>query len=143
MPAGAEVPGGPGDLGAVVLDVLEHVHVEDRVEGLRRVDPLERADPDLAAARERAGADLVEEPAGERRVGLQADPSPLGPPAEDAGRPAEPGADLQDVLAQVRGELVAEVRLPVPRRREQVELGADVGEGGRHRWYATRSEPTK
>ena len=133
VPAGAEVPGGPGDLGGVVLDVLEHVHVEDRVEGLRLVEPLERADPDLATARERAGADLVHEPAGEGRVGLQADPSTLDPPAEDAGRPAQPGADLQDVHAQIRGELVAEVRLPVPRRREQVELGTDVGIGGRHR----------
>ena len=81
VPAGPEVPGGPGDLGGVVLDVLEHVHVEDRVEGLRRVEPLERADPDLAAERgSEPGADSSSSRPARAGVGLQADPSTLDPP---------------------------------------------------------------
>ena len=112
---------------SVVLDVFEHVHVEDRVERLRVVELLRacragsRSMP--ASEPERISRSSL---ADERGVGFQADPAPLGPPAEDAGRPAEPGADFEDVLAEIRRELVAEVRLPVLRRREQVELGADI-----------------
>ena len=75
MPARLELSRGPFELSAVVFDVLEHIHVEDRVEPIVLAQIRQGADRDAAAVRQfpsyRGGVELI----GERGIRLEADPA--------------------------------------------------------------------
>ena len=67
VPAGAEAVGGAGQLGAVVLDVLEDVHIEDRVERRLVAEVVEGADDHPAAGGQLPGGDRPGDPVGQAR----------------------------------------------------------------------------
>lgn len=97
MAAGSHVRGGPDQFRAIVLDVLEDIDVENRLESPGHRHPLEGPDNDLATSRYLALAARLFEPASEVRVRLEADPSPRRIAAEGPSRRPEARADLQDV----------------------------------------------
>ena len=71
MSADLEVQRGGGQLGAIVRDVLENVHVKNRIEAVLLAKIGKRANLQPAAIRQQAGVDRSDQPIGERRVGLQ------------------------------------------------------------------------
>ena len=126
VPARPEPLGGAGDLGRVVLDVLQDVHVEQRVESPPRPAGRPGCRPDLAALGSRRSRSSSS--AG-RRARRRAPGRPIG-----AGRPGRAAGSSRPARrrpparrAEVRSTRSPEVRLPAPRGGEQVEFGADVG----------------
>jgi hypothetical protein len=96
--ARAQVSGGARELGAVVLDVLEDVEVEDRVEA-----PLGRHVGQGAAGVLAARSQGVRRRARLRaqlRIGLEAGPAPVRQRREQHGVRTDPRPDLQDLAAQ-------------------------------------------
>ena len=122
MPARIEEQRRLRELIAIVLDMLEHVDIEHRVESLGARDGGQRADPALAAGRQLAGARCALDLRDEHGVGLEAQPAPLRSGAEHLGRAADARADLEHGRSEKRPQRLRVVALPANRVGEEGEL---------------------
>ena len=124
VPARLELVGGPLELGAVVGDVLEHIHVEDRVEPIVLVESAS-VPTRAAAVRQFAPPIAADQAVGQRSVRLEADPAIERAAAQSlvvSPFPARPRAPRGRDMARPP----AHVCFPVLGRSEKIELGAAV-----------------
>lgn len=119
--------GGTRDFSVVVLDVLQHVEIQDGIEGRGRGEVGHGRLQDLARGLDQPGSDGLGHTGGQSPVRLQADPASLARATQHAGVGPDAGAHLQDVSPQIGGNLLAPVVLPPRCLREDLELIADVG----------------
>ena len=126
VPARADHGGHALDLRAIVLDVLEDVDVERRVERVARGQAVAATAEHPAAFGEAAARDFCLDLRGQRVVGLEAEPEVFGPTAQDLRRPADPRSNLHHPAAEEGRDALPVVALPARRAGEEIELRSDV-----------------
>ena len=140
VPAGTQMASSLGQLAAVISDVLENIDIKNRVEAFPLAQEFQRADLDAAAAGQLAVADRSGDLVRQRPVGLQANPSGGLAITEHPCRIAVARTDLEHVAAEIRANPLPQVRLPMPGRRENLELRSLVNV--RHRDYPSETRTT-
>jgi hypothetical protein len=128
MAAGFKVACGGRDLAGVVLDMLEHVNVNDRVEILIRWQLGYRLADNFAAGGQLAVRDPPADKPGHFGIGLEAYPPFFASRAQRFGRSSDTRAYLKYSLSKVRRYQPAVIILPVSGVAKQFELIANVFE---------------
>src|ERR1019366_5436062 len=119
-------PRGSLDLTPVVRNVLQHVHIQDRVEPGRRGNRLDRPGEDRAVHEWRMIGYPFTDRYGQSWVRLEREPIRYAWVNKIADVAANTGADIQDTPADIRREGRGHVGFPVPGLGEEFQFRALV-----------------
>lgn len=124
--AGQQVRGSTRHLSRIIVDVFQHVHIEDRVKSFVGLHVGNRPHAHLTATGQDPPVDRFSQPGGQGRVRLNAQPQTVPRTGQHLSASPQARPHFQHSVTQISNHTPTNISLPIRRRGKQIQFGADV-----------------